>query len=64
MLGITYCVEFKIRDHPSGYFLKMLFIFICITPKKASLNIPVDIFDVPAVRSVNMIGTSVTLSHA
>ena len=48
--------------YPSGYFLNMLLIFICITPKKASLNIPVDILEVPAVRSVNMIGISTTLN--
>ena len=36
-----------------------LLTFICSTPKKASCTIPFDILEVPRVRSVKMMGTSV-----
>src|ERR1700733_8593359 len=51
----------KSIHHPSGYFLKIALIRICITPKNASRKILVDIFEVPRVRSVKMIGTSTSL---
>src|SRR5690606_31696861 len=47
---------------PSGmYFLNQLCIVIWSTPKKASLKIPGDILDSPRVRSVKIIGTSVSV---
>ena len=43
------------------YLENQLIIFILRTPQRASLKMPPDIFDVPSLRSVNIIGISTIL---
>jgi hypothetical protein len=49
-----------LKIYAEGYFLNQLLTLSCITPQKASLMMPLLIFEVPLVRSVKIIGTSST----